>query len=162
MVSSGTTLSHSSMQGTENNVEMRDCWISFSALCDCANISKSCFEVSGTVWLFLLPKRNTSVMCKAGLHTPVWAVRAWGTGTVKDWLSANSYVKLMNGADYECHLLLLLQQYLHSNSQKYSWGGFGWKSLLLQRNAQITGCKIWGSILREPDCSRGTEGWKTL
>lgn len=64
-------------------------------------------------------------MCKVGLHTPVWAVCTWGTGAVKDCLSANSCVKLMNGADYECHLLPVLQQCLHSSSQKHSWGGFG-------------------------------------
>lgn len=61
-------------------------------------------------------------MCEVELRTPVWAVCTWGTGAVKDWLSANSSV---NGADYECHLLPVLQQYLHSNSQKHSWGGFG-------------------------------------
>jgi len=75
------------------------------------------------VELLLLFKKNINpVMCKAGLHT-VWAACTWGAGAVKDWLSANSYVKPMNGADYECHLLPVLQQYLHSNSQKHSWGG---------------------------------------
>lgn len=58
-------------------------------------------------------------MCEVGLHTPVWAACTWGMQAVKDWLSANSYVKLMNGAHYECHLLPVLQQYLHSNSQKH-------------------------------------------
>lgn len=63
-------------------------------------------------------------MCKVGLHSPVWAACTRGAGAVKDWLSVNSYLKLMNGADYECHLLLVLQQYLHSKSQEQSWGGF--------------------------------------
>lgn len=64
-------------------------------------------------------------MREVGLHTPVWAVCTRGTGAVTDWLSAKRCVKLMNRADYECHLLPVLQQYLHRNSQNCSWGGFG-------------------------------------
>lgn len=63
------------MQKTENNIEMSGSSVSFSVLCDHANIRKCCFKLHGDVYDFflLLDKPINPMTCKAEQHTPVWA-----------------------------------------------------------------------------------------
>lgn len=83
---------------------MSDGSVSFSVLCDCANIRKCCFKVHGDVCDFFFYLISPCMLRHAKLSGTLLC-GFLGTGAVTGWLSANSYVKLMNGAHHECHLL---------------------------------------------------------